>query len=94
MSIKYFTWIVLGKLRLFMISISSKLSFGGNVSCQFWVELGVAKRDEEGGVSVACAAGTVGAVCKLLHLVQRARMRAHVGEVRSVSPSGRECKAA
>ena len=67
------------------------------------MELGVAKRDEAGGVGVACAAGTVGAVCKLLHLVQRARMRAHVGEVISLwkkfremlikHSDGRECKA-
>ena len=53
------------------------LSLGGRTSCQ----LDVAEADVAKGVGGKVWAAGVGCdVCKLLHLVQSARMRAHVGE--------------
>ena len=72
-----------------MFSTSSGLSLGGSVSCQLDEEL---SGDDEGvGVGVGgkvCAAGIGGEIWIELHLEQRARSRAHTGEVVSSSPVG------
>ena len=84
MSIKNFSnWV-------FIIVISSILSFGGRLSFQLDEDSMGEAAGVAAGVGVKVwAAGIGGEVWMVLHLVHNARMRAQRGDVGSSSPIGR-----